>query len=70
MIESQNQAITSWMKRGHSITCLQAFRKFGCAALHSRISDIRKQYQVDDEWVKIGGKRFKKYYMNTKKLAR
>lgn len=60
-MESQEQQILNYMKQGNRITPAAAYHKFGCLALHSRISDLRqKGFNVDDERVK--GKRYKEYY--------
>lgn len=69
MSQSQNKAIVEHFKRGNTLTSLEAWKMFGCSALHSRIADIRNKMDVTvfDEWVTVIGfegveKRVKKYY--------
>lgn len=40
---SQNSRILAHLKKGLTITSLEALRLFGCMRLASRISDLRKQ---------------------------
>jgi hypothetical protein len=69
-MKSQNEAILKDLQRGKKITSLQAWTKYGCSALNSRISNIRNQMgiPVNDEWVKVKGfkgqeKRVKRYFI-------
>lgn len=39
---TQNQQIKSYLKKGKSITPIQALNKFGCFRLAARVSDLRK----------------------------
>ena len=41
MKRTQKEMIASWLRRGYSITQMQALDKFGCARLASRIADLR-----------------------------
>lgn len=68
---SQNKDILEYLKEGGTITCLQAWTKFGCSALHSRIADIRNHLNepVSDIWIKVKGKdgvvkNVKQYFIN------
>jgi hypothetical protein len=42
-ITSQNKAIRAHLESGKSITPLEALYSFGCWALSSRMSDLKKQ---------------------------
>ena len=42
-IESQNGRIKAYLQSGKSLTPLDALYQFGCWALSSRISNLRKQ---------------------------
>jgi hypothetical protein len=56
-----NQIIEYLKPFGRTITPMQALKKFGCWALSSRMSDIRKMgYKVHSEMV--SDKKTKKYY--------
>ena len=51
-----------------SITTLQAFKDLGITRLSEYIRQLRKEYQVDDEWIestnRYGEKvRFKKFWI-------
>jgi hypothetical protein len=53
-IESQNSRIKSYLNGGNSLTPLDALYKFGCWALSSRISDLRKQgLNIKSELIEI-----------------
>jgi len=63
---TQNKLILNHLKKGKTITPLQAFSpKFGnCMALNSRISDLRHEgYKIETEFVTKNGKTFAKYKM-------
>lgn len=70
MIQSQNKAIKAYLESGNKLTSLEAWVKFGCSALHSRISDLRNKMNVavNDKWVTVktsnGDKRVKQYYID------
>jgi len=59
---TQNEAIYDYLKRGHSLTPLQALNRFGTMKLATRIGEIeqRKCVQVDREIVH--NTRTKKHY--------
>ena len=70
-MQSQNNAILKDLLKGKKITSLQAWAKYGCSALHSRISDIRNKMDipVQDEWIVVKGfkgqqKRVKRYFIS------
>ena len=68
-IATQNMLLLSHLKKGNSITSLQAIRQFGITRLASRICDLRQSgINVQDEWLveynRYGQKtRFKKYFL-------
>jgi hypothetical protein len=67
---SQNAAILQALRRGDSITALEAIERFGSARLAARIADIRAMgHDVKTAWEKQGGKRFARYYLNTPRLS-
>lgn len=40
---TQNKMIAEWLKKGYSLTSLDALRMFGCMRLASRICDLRER---------------------------
>jgi hypothetical protein len=60
---SQNQAILKHLKKGRSLTPLQALRLFNCWALSSRIAELRNRDGVDihAEIVHRNDKRYAEY---------
>lgn len=57
--ESQNLRIRKYLESGKKLTPLDALYQFGCWALSSRISDLRKQgVKIKSELIDItsGGK--------------
>ena len=67
--KSQTQRILDHLKRGFSITGMDALEKFDCWSLPKRISDIQKMgYTVNRVWVKTAsGKKIKKYSIGVDK---
>ena len=52
--ESQNKKIEEHLRKGKSITPLEALYFWGCWALSSRISDLRKQgLNIKSELIEI-----------------
>ena len=59
---SQEQKIFMWLWRGHTITPLQAFKKFNCLRLGARIYDLRKLgWNIETKYVTKNGKTFAEY---------
>lgn len=53
-MESQNIRIRKYLESGKSLTPLDALYQFGCWALSSRISDLKKQgVQIKSELIEI-----------------
>jgi hypothetical protein len=42
-MESQNKAIKTHLKKGNSITAMQALNQFGCFRLAARIKDLKDE---------------------------
>lgn len=38
---TQNGAILTWLRAGHSLTALEALDRFGCNRLAARVADLR-----------------------------
>lgn len=62
---TQNQKILAYLRKGKSLTAIQALHKFQCFRLASRIAEIREHREVKSETVKRNGKHFSKYFLNT-----
>ena len=61
-IDSQNAKILDYLKKGYTITALEALNLFGCFRLASRISDLRKKgYAINKKTVIRNGKRVALY---------
>ena len=61
---TQNQQILKHLQSGRTLTPMSALTKFGCWALSSRTSDLKKLgYNIDKEMITKGGKTFAKYYI-------
>lgn len=59
---SQNTKILNYLRKGHSLTPLEALSKFNCWALSSRIAELNAQgHQIKSELVAAKGKRFSQY---------
>ena len=55
------------LKRGHSITPLEALDMFGCFRLGARIADLRSEgNDIITETIKKGGKRYASYSLKGK----
>lgn len=61
---SQTEMILSALKKGDSLTHLDALNLFGCLRLAARVSDLRNAgHVIDTETVKVNGKAFALYRM-------
>ena len=61
---SQEQRILAYLRSGHSLTPIQALRKFGCFRLGARIYDLRRHgCRIKRQMVQRQGKRFARYQM-------
>ncbi len=62
--ESQVREIKNHLLNGGKLTGLDALKLFGTMRLPSRIWDIKQLgVAVVDEWVKVGDKRVKQYFV-------
>ena len=50
--QSQDNIILAHLKKGKSISTMEAFKLFGIVDLQSVIRNIRKTTDVQDKWVK------------------
>jgi hypothetical protein len=60
---SQNKMILAYLKEGHSITPLEALKRFGCLRLGARIFDLKEQgYNIKTDRITTNaGKRVASY---------
>jgi hypothetical protein len=59
---SQRLEIQRHLAKGHSITPMQAYTRFGCLTLSQRIREIRARgFNVRSELVQVGEKRVARY---------
>lgn len=64
MIDSQNERIFEHLKKGGTLTPLEALDRFGCFRLASRINDIRNLgFNIVTDNVTRNKKRFASYRM-------
>lgn len=61
-MRTQNARILAWLKRGRSITSIEALRRFGCLRLAARCHELtRSGHQIVSERVTRHGKRYARY---------
>ena len=46
---TQTDQILAWLRKGYSLTALDALDQFGCFRLAARINDARKVLMADEE---------------------
>ena len=62
MKKSQNKLILEYLKKGHSITPIEALVMFDCWALAQRIAYLRnKGHNIEMNMIESHGKRFAMY---------
>ena len=50
--ECQKSAVLDYLKKGHTLTTIEASRMFGCTRLPARIADYKKEgYKIADIWM-------------------
>lgn len=60
--KSQNSQILAWLKRGKTITPLEALHRFGSLRLGARIFDLRKTNNISMTLIEVdGGKHVARY---------
>ncbi len=68
-IKSQTQEIEEYLKKGNSLTPIEALEKFGCFRLGARIYDLKdKGYEFIVTTVIHGKKRYAQYKMKLKPI--
>jgi hypothetical protein len=69
---SQSLAIQRHLAAGHSLTQLEALKRFGCLRLGARMHELKREHwPVRSEYVSVGnGKRVKRYWFNCKRRVR
>ena len=61
---NQEAQILNYMKKGNSITPLEALNKFNCFRLGARIYDLKlKGHEIRSKIIERNGKRFSSYSM-------
>lgn len=61
-MKTQNEQIKAYLKKGKSITPLDALKKFGCLRLSARIKNLRDEgVRISTEYVTVKGKTFASY---------
>lgn len=64
---SQTNLILEYLKRGNTLTPLEALDRFGCFRLSARIENCRKKGEnIKTEIIEDKGKRYAKYSYETK----
>lgn len=59
---SQTQAILDHMKRGESITPMDALRLYGCFRLAARVADLRESgHNIERQLIRKDGKTYAEY---------
>jgi hypothetical protein len=62
MKKTQNELILAYLKKGKSITPVDALNKFGCFRLAARVSDLRKDgLNIATKFVTKEGKNYASY---------
>ena len=65
--QTHNKAIIAWLKAGHTITPLEALKKWRCFRLGARIWELKHEhgYQIGDRYVRNEetGTRYKEYWL-------
>jgi hypothetical protein len=61
-MKTQNEMILAYLKKGKSITPIDALNKFGCFRLAARVSDLRKDgLNIATKYVTKEGKNYASY---------
>lgn len=62
MSETQNKQILDYLKKGHTITPLEALYKFKCFRLSARIFNLKEQgHHIITKNITVRDKRFAEY---------
>ena len=68
--QSQCKQLRAYMERGHYVSSMVAYDRFGITSLHRRLSDLRRQgLEIKDRWAKpkLLAKRYKIYWLEKRK---
>jgi len=66
-MQSQCKEILAWLKKGNSLTALEAFAQFNSMRLAARIYDLKEAgHNIISVPVKIRGKRVSQYLLGSK----
>lgn len=61
-MQTQTKSILEHLRKGYSLTPLEAFRNFGCFRLGARIWDLKQAgHNIKREIVEVSGKRVARY---------
>lgn len=61
-MKPQTADVLSYLKRGRSLTALEALDRLGCARLAARVDELRGAgYEIRTQYVRQDGKRFARY---------
>lgn len=61
---SQCDRIGIYLKKGKTLTALEALERFGCMRLAARIADLRERgWEIVSERIERNGKKFSRYRM-------
>jgi hypothetical protein len=67
---SQRALILSHLKRGDTLTPMDALKFWGCMRLAARIEELRDMgHPIQTEWVERGGKRYARYRLVLRKKS-
>jgi hypothetical protein len=59
---SQRQDILRHLAKGHSLTPMEAFKRYRCLSLSQRCGELRREgWPVESKLVKVGDKRVASY---------
>tara|TARA_R110000796_G_scaffold1456_1_gene5822 strand:+ start:2730 stop:2924 length:195 start_codon:yes stop_codon:yes gene_type:complete len=62
---SQSKQILAYLKKGYSLSALEALQKFGCFRLAARIYELRNSgYRIEAERVGEGATTWAEYRLN------
>tara|TARA_R100000742_G_C4176792_1_gene13244 strand:- start:36 stop:242 length:207 start_codon:yes stop_codon:yes gene_type:complete len=64
--QTQNYQILNYLKKGKTITQVEAYHKFGCWRLSARIFDLRKKYDIKTVNVTHNDKTYAQYSLVAK----
>ncbi len=61
-MRSQSDQIIDYLAAGHTLTPIDALKRFGCFRLGARVYDLKREgHRIKSEMVRKGEKRFARY---------